>query len=321
MARFLLRLQPEVAAQKPLRSALSFNRGKTKVGNPMADELLGKRIAFLATHGVEQVELTKPWQALEAAGADVELISIGEGDIKAMEHLDPGATFPVDTVVDEADVRDYDGLVLPGGVANPDALRANTDAVRFVRAFFECEKPVAAICHGPWTLIEADVVRGRTLTSWPSLKTDIQNAGGRWVDEEVHVEDGLVTSRKPSDLDAFCAQAIALFAGVDHSSRRKQPRSGSKSGTDSARAGNVGDFRLTLLGEPMACRAGGTSVSVATDFSFHNCDHSAAQRRALARPFASALCAWSSSSPASSRARSARSFSVVLSTVSLTPRR
>lgn len=186
----------------------------------MADELRGKRIAFLATHGVEQVELTKPWEALSAAGADLELISIDEGSINAMNHLDAGESFDVDTLAADADVRDYDGLVLPGGVANPDFLRTDGDAVRFVKDFFERSKPVAAICHGPWTLIEAGVVRDRTLTSWPSLKTDITNAGGHWVDEEVHVEDGLVTSRKPADLDRFCAETIALFSGAGEARRQ-----------------------------------------------------------------------------------------------------
>jgi protease I len=133
-----------------------------------------------------------------------------------MRHMDKGDTFDVDRVVSEADASEYDGLVLPGGVANPDTLRANDKAVRFVRGFFEQSKPVAAICHGPWTLIEADVVRGRTITSWPSLKTDVRNAGGQWVDEEVHVDRGLVTSRKPDDLPAFCEKAIEEFAEGRH---------------------------------------------------------------------------------------------------------
>jgi protease I len=169
----------------------------------MANRLEGKTVAFLATDGVEQVELTEPWKKVEEEGGRPELISLESGEIQGFQHLDKGDTFPVDRAVADAEEGDYDGLVLPGGVANPDFLRSDEDAVRFVRAFFEAGKPVAAICHGPWTLVEADVVRGRTLTSWPSLKTDIQNAGGEWVDEEVHVDSGLVTSRKPDDLPAF----------------------------------------------------------------------------------------------------------------------
>ncbi len=170
----------------------------------MANRLEGKTVAFLATNGVEQVELTEPWKKVEEEGGKPELVSLEGGEIQGFQHLDKGDTFSVDRTVADADADDYDGLVLPGGVANPDFLRVDEDAVRFVRAFFEAGKPVAAICHGPWTLVEADVVRGRTLTSWPSLKTDIKNAGGEWVDEEVHVDSGLVTSRKPDDLPAFC---------------------------------------------------------------------------------------------------------------------
>ena len=188
----------------------------------MAHNLEGKRIAFLATDGVEQSELELPWRELQKAGAKVELLSVHKGAIQAVRHMDRGDTFEVDGLVSEADVADYDGLVLPGGVANPDTLRANRSAVDFVREFFEQSKPVAAICHGPWTLIEADVIRGRTVTSWPSLKTDIKNAGGQWVDEEVHVDQGLVTSRKPDDLPAFCAKAIEEFAEGPHT-RRRQP--------------------------------------------------------------------------------------------------
>jgi protease I len=170
----------------------------------MAKRLEGKRVAFLATDGVEQVELTEPWAKVQQEGGTPELISLETGAIQGFQHLDKGDTFSVDRTAADANADDYDGLVLPGGVANPDFLRSDEDAVRFVRAFFEAGKPVAAICHGPWTLVEADVVRGRTLTSWPSLKTDIRNAGGEWVDEAVHVENGLVTSRKPDDLPAFC---------------------------------------------------------------------------------------------------------------------
>jgi protease I len=187
----------------------------------MTQSLEGKRIAFLATDGVEQSELELPWHELQKAGAKVELLSVHKGAIQAVRHMDKGDTFEVDGLVANADASDYDGLVLPGGVANPDTLRANDKAVRFVRQFFEQSKPVAAICHGPWTLIEADVLRGRTLTSWPSLKTDVKNAGGQWVDEEVHVDQGLVTSRKPDDLPAFCAKAIEEFAEGPHLRRRQ----------------------------------------------------------------------------------------------------
>jgi protease I len=182
----------------------------------MAGELHGKRVAFLLTDGAEQIEYTEPRKAIEAAGAEAQLVSLKPGTIQGFNHLDKGDTFKVDLTVKDADPDDYDGLILPGGVANPDFLRTDRDAVAFVRAFFEAGKPVAAICHGPWTLVEADVVRGRTLTSWPSLRTDIRNAGGTWVDEEVHVDAGLVTSRKPDDLPAFCAKAIEELAEGVH---------------------------------------------------------------------------------------------------------
>ena len=189
----------------------------------MAEELKGKRIAFLvANEGVEQIELTEPWKAIEGAGAQADLLTLENDKIQGFNHLDKGDTFDPDGVVSEADPNDYDGLVLPGGVANPDFLRMDEDAVAFARAFFEGGKPVAAICHGPWTLVEAGVVRGRTLTSWPSLQTDIRNAGGEWVDEEVHVDKGLVTSRKPDDLEAFCAKAVEEFAEGVHEGQREQ---------------------------------------------------------------------------------------------------
>nr|AZS52673.1 type 1 glutamine amidotransferase [Streptomyces hiroshimensis] len=174
------------------------------------------RIAFLAApEGVEQIELTDPWQAvMDAAGAP-RLVSTKTGRVQAYHHLDKGDAFAVDEDVDTARAGDFDGLVLPGGVANPDFLRMDDRAVAFVKAFFDAGKPVAAICHAPWTLVEADVVRGRTLTSWPSLRTDIRNAGGTWVDEEVKVctagPNTLITSRKPADLKAFCATALAEF--------------------------------------------------------------------------------------------------------------
>jgi protease I len=184
--------------------------------------LNGKRIAFLAADGVEQVELTEPWQAVERAGGEPELVSLESGKIQGVNHMDKGDTFKVDKTVDEADPTDYDGLVLPGGVANPDFLRADRRAVRFVKRFFEQGKPVGAICHGPWTLVEADVVRGRTITSWPSLQTDIRNAGGTWVDEEVHVDAGLVTSRKPDDIPAFNAKLLEELAEGEHAAQREK---------------------------------------------------------------------------------------------------
>ena len=181
----------------------------------------GKRIAFVATEGVEQVELTQPWAAVKDAGGIPELISIEDGEIQGFNHLDKGDRFPVDRTASQVDVGDYDGLVLPGGVANPDRLRTDDDVVAFIRSFFEAGKPVAVICHGPWTLVEADVVKGRTLTSWPSLQTDLRNAGANWVDEEVVVDGNLVTSRKPDDLDAFCAKAIEEFAEGVHDRQRE----------------------------------------------------------------------------------------------------
>jgi protease I len=187
-------------------------------GEPMSDELTSKTIAFLtANEGVEQVELTSPWDAATDAGAQCVLISPKAGDVQGYNHLDKGATFTATLTTTEADPADFDGIVLPGGVANPDQLRMDDAAVRFLRAAFDAGTPVAAICHGPWTLVEADVVRDRTLTSWPSLRTDIGNAGGTWVDQEVAVcTDGpnvLVSSRKPDDLDAFNREMIAAFAG------------------------------------------------------------------------------------------------------------
>ena len=177
----------------------------------MAD-LTGKKIAFLATDMVEQVELAEPWKAVEEAGGTPELVSLEEGEIQGFDHYDKADTFRVDRVVSEVTADDYDGLVLPGGVGNPDTLRADEDAVRFARMFVESGKPVAVICHGPWTLVEADVVRDRTLTSFPSVKTDIRNAGGNWVDEEVVVDDGLISSRNPDDLPAFCKTLVEEFS-------------------------------------------------------------------------------------------------------------
>lgn len=178
--------------------------------------LQGKKIAFLVTDGFEQVELTTPWDAIQQAGARTELVAPDAGTVQGYHHLDKGNAFPVDRRVAEVSADDYDGLVLPGGVANPDALRLDHQAVEFVRDFFTHHKPVAAICHGPWTLIEAGVVEGRRLTSWPSLQTDIRNAGGTWVDQDVAVDNGLVTSRKPDDLEAFCNKTIEEFAEGQH---------------------------------------------------------------------------------------------------------
>ena len=184
----------------------------------MSSTLTGKTVAFLvAPEGIEQVELTEPWKAVQDAGGTPRLVSTSEGEVQAYHHLDAADTFAVDVVVGRTDVGEYDGLVLPGGVANPDFLRTQPDAVSFAKAFFMAGKPVAAICHAPWTLVEADVVRGRRLTSWPSLQTDLRNAGADWADEEVVVcENGpnvLITSRKPDDLKAFCQEVVDRFAG------------------------------------------------------------------------------------------------------------
>jgi protease I len=187
----------------------------------MAEDLKGKTIAFLAAEGVEQVELTEPWKAVEQAGGTPQLISVEEGEVQAFNHLDKADTFPVDKAAKDADAADYDGLVLPGGVANPDFLRTDEDAVAFVRDFFAQAKPVAVICHGPWTLVEADVVKGRTLTSWPSVRTDLVNAGANWVDEEVVVDEGLVSSRNPDDLPAFCAKLVEEMAEGAHAEQAR----------------------------------------------------------------------------------------------------
>jgi len=182
----------------------------------VADKLQGKRVAFLATDMVEQVELTEPWQAVKDEGAAVELISLEEGEIQGFNHYDKADEFKVDRTVEEARADDYDALVIPGGVGNPDTMRTDENAVQLVRDFFEQGKPVGVICHGPWMLVEAGVVRGRKVTSWPSLQTDIRNAGGNWVDEEVVVDQGLVTSRKPDDLPAFNKKIIEEFAEGRH---------------------------------------------------------------------------------------------------------
>jgi protease I len=186
----------------------------------MAGELDGKRVAFLFTEGAEQAEVQEPLNAVREAGADVEILSLEKGEIEMWEHFDKGEKITADRAVSDADPSDYDGLVLPGGVANPDQLRADEAAVSFVRRFIESGRPAGVICHGPWLLVEADVVRGRKVTSWPSVKTDLLNAGAEWVDEEVVVDQGLVTSRKPDDLPAFCAKIVEEFAEGVHEERQ-----------------------------------------------------------------------------------------------------
>jgi protease I len=178
----------------------------------MATQLNGKRVAFLATDGVEQIELTSPWKAVEEAGARPELISPKAGRIQAVNGMDKAETFKATRASGDVSLDEFDALVVPGGVKNPDKMRMDRPSVALVRSFVESGKPVAVICHGPWMLVEADVVRGRTLTSYPSLQTDIRNAGGTWVDEQVVTDGNLVTSRKPADLPAFCKTAVEAFA-------------------------------------------------------------------------------------------------------------
>jgi protease I len=188
----------------------------------MADELKGKRVAILAADMVERVELIEPRKALEDAGADTELISIHPGEIKTFNHFDPAETEKVDKTVEEVDASDYDALLVPGGVGNPDQLRGDENAVAFVRAFYDQGKPMAVICHGPWVLVESGVVRDLTLTSWPTLQTDIRNAGGNWVDKEVVVDRGVVTSRKPDDIPAFNKKMLEEFKEGSHADQRQR---------------------------------------------------------------------------------------------------
>jgi protease I len=182
--------------------------------------LNGKTVAILVEDGFEQVELTSPKQALEEAGAKTHIISPKRGKVKGWEHTKWGDEFPVDVSVEQANANDYDALLLPGGVMNPDKLRTSKPAVQFVRSFFEQKKPVAAICHGPWILVEADVVNGRKVTSYPSIQTDLKNAGAKWVDQEVVVDEGLVTSRKPDDLPAFNRKLVEEIAEGQHERQR-----------------------------------------------------------------------------------------------------
>jgi protease I len=192
-------------------------------------KLDGKKVAALFADGVEQVELDKPVEGLRNEGAEVDFVSLEEGEVQAFNHLDAGDKVKVDKAVSDADASDYDALLLPGGVANPDFLRMDEDAVSFVRSFVEQAKPIGVICHGPWTLVEADVLKGRTITSWPSLKTDIRNAGGNWVDEEVHVDEGLVSSRKPDDLPAFVDKIIEEFCEGEHEGMKESAGAGAAS--------------------------------------------------------------------------------------------
>jgi protease I len=189
----------------------------------MAGRLDGKKVAILATDGFEQSELFEPRHALMQAGAEVTVVSLKPGEIQGMKHQDKGETIRVDKTLDQVSAGEFDALMLPGGVSNPDTLRMHPEAVSFAKAFFDAEKPVAAICHGPWLLAEADVLQGRTVTSWPSIRTDLRNAGAKVVDQEVVVDEGLVTSRKPADIPAFNAKMIEEFAEGRHAGAKRQP--------------------------------------------------------------------------------------------------
>src|ERR1700736_2061227 len=196
----------------------------------MAKQLEGKKVAILVADGFEQVEMTKPRAALDAEGAETKIVSIKSGQIQGMHHADKGDKFNVDIALDDVHPEDFDALMIPGGLMNPDTLRSTPPAVEFARHFFEEGKPVAAICHAPWVLIDAGVVRGRTLTSWPAIKTDVKNAGGNWVDKEVVVDNGLVTSRKPDDIPAFNKKMIEEFCEGRHAEMASSP---SRTGTSS----------------------------------------------------------------------------------------
>ena len=196
----------------------------------MTGKLNGKRIAILATDGVEQVELEKPREALEKAGAETSVVSPADGSVKAWQHDHWGEELAVDVPLSRASPNDFDALLIPGGVMSPDRLRMDDDAVNFVRSFFQQSKPVAAICHGPWMLVEANVVKGREVTSWPSLETDLLNAGAKWVDREVVVDQGLVTSRNPGDIPAFNVRMIEEFAEGEHPAQRRSARTRNEEG-------------------------------------------------------------------------------------------
>ena len=217
----------------------------------MADKKLqGKTVAIIAADMVEQVELVEPRKALEEAGAETQLISLKPGEIQGFNHFDKADRFKVDKTIEEVDAADYDALMIPGGVGNPDQLRGDENVVAFVQEFFEAGKPVAAICHGPWVLVEAGVVKGRKLTSWPTLQTDIRNAGGNWVDQEVVVDQGLVTSRKPDDIPAFNKKMIEEFCEGRHAGRA--------CGDEGSLLAN--SFLLDL-GEAASCRCDGSTVT------------------------------------------------------------
>jgi deglycase len=189
----------------------------------MAGKLDGRKVAILVTDGFEQVEMTKPREALKEAGAQTKIVSTKSGQIQGMNHADKGDKFDVDLTLDDANPENFDALMIPGGLMNPDELRSTPEATKFARAFFDTGKPVAAICHGPWILIDAGVVEGRTLTSWPAIQTDVKNAGGKWLDEEVVVDNGLVTSRKPDDIPAFNKKMIEEFAEGKHERQKASP--------------------------------------------------------------------------------------------------
>jgi protease I len=189
----------------------------------MARQLDGKKVAILVTDGFEQVEMTKPREALDEAGAETKIVSLKPGKIQGMHHADKGDKFDVDLTLDEARPEEFDALMIPGGLMNPDSLRSNVDALEFTRHFFREGKPIAAICHGPWVLIDAGVVRGRILTSWPAIKTDVKNAGGKWINEEVVVDNGLVTSRKPDDIPVFNQKMIEEFCEGRHKAMATVP--------------------------------------------------------------------------------------------------
>lgn len=222
----------------------------------MAQQLIGKKIAILVTDGFEQVELTEPRKALDEAGAQTRIVSPAQGQVKGWKHTEWGDTFPVDVPLEGANAADFDGLLLPGGVINPDKLRMNSQAVQFVRAFVDSGKPIAAICHGPWTLVEADAVRGRTLTSWPSVQTDIRNAGGNWVDQQVVTDNGIVTSRKPDDIPAFNRKMIEEFAEGSHNRARAGVSTGSAASTSAVSAATASPSPVSTGSDASANQAG-----------------------------------------------------------------